>query len=383
MRELESWIKAYLEYTETQESPELFHVWIAISVLATTLGRNVWIDRGFYKIFPNHYIVIIAASAECRKSVAVRIGMSLLEKAELVEIGAERITNAALWKWLDEARQRDRKSEILLFSDELGLTLSKDEAQKGVISTLTRAYHCPDLLINKTKTAGIDHVELCCVNILAATTPTDFADIIPGAATGTGFSSRLHTVSQENPRPRSAILIKSLDLESKLINDLKHIRKLGGEVKLTVDAWDWWQHWYEKDMKFPENEMLDSFYGRKHDYVLKLGMLLSLSEQDELVIHKVDLTRALLFLDQLESFMGATYSLIGSNPYLLHADKIVKQLGKAGGVLSRSQLLQRNSRQIGAEELTRIMLHLQAAELIEKPEGPIGGTTYRLKGGKK
>ncbi len=384
MRELESWIKTYLEYTESQESPELFHVWIAISVLATALGRNVWIDRGFYKIFPNHYIVIIAASAECRKSVAVRIGMSLLEKAGIVEIGAERVTNAALWKWLDEAKGKGGKSEIFLFSDELGLTLSKDEAQKGVISTLTRAYHCPDRLINKTKTAGVDCVEMCCINLLAATTPADFSGIIPGAATGTGFTSRLHSVFQEAARPRSATLVKSRILESQLINDLRHMRKLEGEVKLTTDAWDWWKHWYEKEMTFPENELLDSFYGRKHDYVLKLGMLLSLSEQDDLIIHMGDLTRALIFLDQLEAFMGETYSLIGSNPYLMHADKVERQLRRAGGALSRSQLLQKNSRQIDAEELTRIMLHLQAAEIVEKPEGGgTGGTLYKLKEGKK
>lgn len=382
MRCLDNVILAFLNYVSMQESPELFKTWTAISVMSATLGRNVWIDRGFYRIFPNHYIILLAASAECRKSVIARIGMDLLTKAKIIEIGAERITNAALWQWLDEAREKTGKSEIFIFSDELGLSLSKEETQKGVISTLTRAYHCPDLLINKTKTAGVDQVENCCINILAATTPTDFAAIIPGASTGTGFTSRLHSAYQEIPCPRRAELIKDKELEKRLIQDLQHIRALKGEIAIEPDAWAWWKHWYEKELKFPENELLDSFYGRKHDYVLKLGMIVSLSEQDELVVRKKDLTRALPLLNQLESFMGDTYSMVGGEPYLLHADRVVKQLLKAGGKLSRSEILQRNSRQIGAEELTRIMLHLQAAETVQSQM--VGGKTiYLLKGGKK
>jgi len=100
------------------------------------------------------------------------------------------------------------------------------------------------------------------------------------------------------------------------------------------------------------------------------------------VIHVGDLTRALLFLDQLESFMGATYSLIGSTPYLLNTDKVEKQLQRAGGSLSRSQILQRNSRQIDADEMTKIMIHLQAMEKVQIEY--VGKTTmYKLKGGGK
>lgn len=372
------WIPAYLDYTAPQESPELFHFWVAITVLATTLGRNVWIDRGFYKIWPNHYTVLVAASALCRKSIAVGIGRGLLEKAEIIEVDSERITDAALWQWMGEQAAKTGKAELLLFSDELKNTLSPDEARQGVVTTLTRVYHCPEIVKNRTKGSGVDVVENACVNILAATTPTDFSIIIPGASTGTGFTSRLHTVYQSTSRHRKAELIKDYEMEVKLINDLQHIRKIEGEIKLLPEAWDWWKDWYENKFKLPESELLDSFYGRKHDYVLKLGMILSLSEQDTLFIRRKDVVRALAFLDQLESWMPYTLSLLGSEQYLLDADKVVLQIERAGGKITKSKLLQLNWRKIGEEELSKIVSHLQAADrIVAKLAGPT--TWYEIK----
>ena len=41
-----NWIYKYLEYTEGQESPTKFHVWSAVSAIASTLARNAWMYRG-------------------------------------------------------------------------------------------------------------------------------------------------------------------------------------------------------------------------------------------------------------------------------------------------------------------------------------------------
>ena len=42
----------YLKYTTEHESPEDFHAWVAMSLIAVTIGRNVWLDRGFYRLYP-------------------------------------------------------------------------------------------------------------------------------------------------------------------------------------------------------------------------------------------------------------------------------------------------------------------------------------------
>ena len=376
----ESWLSTYLKYTEGQESPELFHLWTGISVLATTLGRNVYLDRDFYKVFPNHYIILLAASAECRKSVAVGIGKDLLERAKIGNISSERITNAGLFTQLGDLGKKFGAAELLIFADELRLFLSTEETHKGVITTLTRLFTCPDYLENKTKTAGVDYLINTCVNVLAATTPADFAEVIPGASLGSGFVPRLHVIHQEIPRPRKAELRKDPLLEAYLVEDLKQIRKLAGIYSFGPGAWDWWKNWYENVMEFPEDETLNGFYGRKHDYVLKLGIILAASERDELVLEKQDLKRALLFLDQIESFMGRAYKSVGTTMVVRNAERVLRQLRKHDGPMKRSEVLHLNSNRLDSQELSEVVRYLEESDEIDTVPGQGGrGVVYKVR----
>jgi hypothetical protein len=379
------WIESYLDYTKTQESPEIFHFWIAVSVLAATLGRNVWIDREQYKLYPNHYVIILAGSAVCRKSIAVKMGNRLLGKAEITNGGAEKITNAALWLWLHEEAERTGKSEIFIFSDELGLSLNKEEATKGVIQTLTRFYTCDDYVKNKTKISGVDEVRLSCVNILAATTPKDLAEIIPISAMGTGFTSRLHIIYAKSARFRRAKLTRDKELEAALVNDLQHIRQLSGEMIIQPDAWDWWENWYEKEydseVKGDGDEGIDSFHARKQDHILKLGIVLSLAKQDLLVVTKDDLMRSYEFVTMVEKNLPNIYGMIGKVPSANHADRILNQLRNKGGEMRRSELTHANWSRLSAGELDEVMKKLvNAHDVIAEFDNSSKTTIYKLKG---
>ena len=74
-------IESYMAYTSGQESPTDFHYWTAVSTLSSAVGRNVWLDRGYYKLYPNHYVILVAGSALSRKSSAINIGIRILRKA--------------------------------------------------------------------------------------------------------------------------------------------------------------------------------------------------------------------------------------------------------------------------------------------------------------
>ena len=93
------WLEKYLEYTEDQESPSIFHLWVGLSLISAVLGRRVWIDRGYYFLFPNLYVVLVAGSARARKSTALGIGVGLLKKAGVdVNIISQKITPEAFIK---------------------------------------------------------------------------------------------------------------------------------------------------------------------------------------------------------------------------------------------------------------------------------------------
>ena len=378
MRNCTNWLASYLTYTQEQESPELFHTWSGISVLATVLGRRVWFDRKFYNIYPNHYVVLVAKSAECRKSVAVGIARSILEKAGGVYITADRITNAGLWQFMGRLTEKYGHSPFLIWADELGLFLSKEETHKGVITTLTRIYTCPEQVVNETKVSGVDHALKVCPNILAATTPSDLSEIIPPGATTKGFTPRIHMVYQDKPRAKIADIQKDETLESQLVTDLQHISTLSGPFTWTLEAHAWWKRWYEVEMPAAPSEEMDGFYGRKHDFVIKLGMVISASENDSLVLSKDDLTRALTLIDQLEAFMPTAYRSVETSPATIHFDRILRQIQRRGGEVTKSQLLHDNWNKMDAKGLEDVMYSLESALKVDI--AVVGRTTtYKLR----
>ena len=100
-----NWIESYLKCTEGQESPTLFHLWVAITVLAAALRRNVCIRMGHFKIYPNFYTILVSPSGTCRKSTAISIGDGFLRHVDGINIFRTKLTPEALLTFLKEEAQ--------------------------------------------------------------------------------------------------------------------------------------------------------------------------------------------------------------------------------------------------------------------------------------
>ena len=59
-RNFPNWQEAYLEYAQHSEAPALMHFWTSVSCIAACLQRRCWIDMGYFRWYPNHYIVFVA-----------------------------------------------------------------------------------------------------------------------------------------------------------------------------------------------------------------------------------------------------------------------------------------------------------------------------------
>jgi len=65
-----NWLDTYLEYTAFQEAPLKFHMWTGLSTLASVLQRKVKLPRGYFNIFPNLYVALVAPSGFTKTSAA-------------------------------------------------------------------------------------------------------------------------------------------------------------------------------------------------------------------------------------------------------------------------------------------------------------------------
>src|SRR5882762_4893438 len=91
----DSFLDLYMEYTQLQESPERFHLWTGITILAAAMGRKCYLDKGYYRLYPNLFVILVAGSAKCRKSTGVNIGIDLV-KALLPDIPSIKVISGKI-----------------------------------------------------------------------------------------------------------------------------------------------------------------------------------------------------------------------------------------------------------------------------------------------
>src|SRR3989337_970443 len=86
------WLHEYLQYTLWSEAPAALHFFVACSVLGAVVGRKAWFSKGYYKVYPNHQIILVAPTGKCRKTSALNLGLGLLRSVEGLNIIADKIT---------------------------------------------------------------------------------------------------------------------------------------------------------------------------------------------------------------------------------------------------------------------------------------------------
>ena len=139
-----SWLDTYIEYTRNQESPTSFHEWSALCLLSAAVGRNVWIPRIKYTIFPNIFVILVAGSAKCKKSTAIKIGERILKSTtEPPMIFAQRVTTEALINSLEMNKVEGQCAGIII-ADELSVFMAAGSKESGIIPMLTTLYDSPD-----------------------------------------------------------------------------------------------------------------------------------------------------------------------------------------------------------------------------------------------
>ena len=315
----ETWLDAYRRYTSKQESPEDFHFWIGLTMLSAALRRRVYIDRGAYKVYPNQYILLLAESASCRKSVAMGLGLRLIETLKEIRSVHERCTVEGLIDLMESGNVYESEikpgrimydGSALIHADELSNLFSKATYITDLVSFLTAAYTSSATLGFLTRNKAYKIVRAPCPTLLAGTTPEQLGEIFPLMSLSSGFMGRLILVrgkrGRREPRP-----IIEMDLIRPLIEDLRHITKLEGEVVLTEDCENYYDKWY-RSLDEPTNVESAPFFERKHDHTLKLAMLLSISESDEMIITKKHLDLAISVIDQIELNIPHAVRMVGA-----------------------------------------------------------------------
>lgn len=342
-----NWLDGYLRYTRYQESPEVFHKWIGISILSAALDRRVWLERrGFgvtwYKIYPGQLMCVLIGTSGIKKTTALDIGLKFLKHINIPIIRGKSSAEAFL---------NDLKNDphAVVYAPELSVFLSKQTYAEPIIDILLELADAKDIFRFKTLKGGEVIVNEPCVTLIGATTPTGLGDSLPAKSHSSGFLGRLIIVyanktDRFNPLTDvedtdiTAVEVAEMQqLEAKLKNRLAEIAKMAGPFRFGADGRKWFDEFYLRWVNSPMGRE-EGYPQRRPDHLLRTAMVLQLSESDDKILSEKVLVKAHEYLLEIEDKIESATMYIGGAS-IKEKDKVLAVLRKAGGEMTLSQLL--------------------------------------------
>ena len=382
----DSYIENYLKLTAKHEFPDDFARWVAVATVGFAVGRNVYLNPGYGNIYPNHYIVLVAGSGACRKGAAVGFGRKLIRAAigDRVDrlfvpgkIYPEALIRALNKRVEDPFIKGPEKHLVyrptMLFSPELGSFLSKGMQSMGMPDLLTEIYDCPDEHEHITKNSGVDHLKDVHVSLLGATTPKWMQENMTPSIFGEGFISRTILVYADKPKLKAAFIDvddEMIKLRDKLIDQLRVISALKGEIKLTDEARQEYSNWYMSRGEGSDIETESGFYEREHDHILKLAMVFSISADAGMEIHPPHIKAAVHFLQQVRGNMHIALAGAQADPAQRNTMRVlstIKTHGGANGITARD-LGRRLFNYMDPETIQQSLVALRQTGMVESQQ---------------
>lgn len=375
-RILPNWILSYLAYTHSNEAPEEFHLWMALTAIAGVLRRNVFFDMGYFTVYPNLFTILVSPAGRCKKSTAMRISREFIRKVDGINFTSDSISRERLIQDLSQCL-KDDQSPMTAYSSEFASMLTTSGMDMVVF--LTDIYDSPSEWSHKTKMGGTQKIIAPFLNLAGGTTPDWIARSLPLDTVGIGLTSRILFVYHDTPRkrpPRPKLSPEQIKLGELLTFDLRTISTLQGEFKMTDEANAAFDSWYEERLDNPNttgDPRLNGYFERKPVHVLKVAMIISAAKHHDLMITVEDLEQTWALLAATEAKMPKVFAAVGKNVLAFDLMQIAEAIVAAGPKgITEKELMTRFVHNVRKEELTEILGTLVTMKAISLNQGPPG-----------
>lgn len=372
-------LKDIIKLAENQEAADLSYLWAGLSCIAAQLARNVYIPFGNGKIYPNLYVMFVGDPGK-RKSTAIKDLKKRIKAAGYQNICGDKVT---MQKYLlDLAGVGEGSiegSNITEFN--LGITLgtndyvesyiNQDEFSDFIginnypfISLLGNFWDIDEPYVYRTKNGQSIEIPSPIVNILGATTPSQFNTIFPPAISEQGFLSRLIIVNiPESKRKIARPMPSDASVIEKVVDGLKAVRKLSGELVMSDAVWDKLEEIY-LSWKPIEDTRFAHYSTRRHTQLLKLCILATCSRYTiEMSVDDVIFANTLLSFT--EHFMPQALGQFGKNKDGDVSSKIITYLKSTfPQAKSVAEIIKPVSTEIKVQELMALLNSLVLADKI-------------------
>lgn len=309
-RKLESWVDAFVAYTDPIPSPEIFRRWAGLATLAAAIERKMWVHTFGRDLFPNLYVVLVGGPA-AGKTFAIDIAQDLFDELKEHKKAKSNLSRAALMDQLNNAERRivittnippvTMFNSLFIASNELSVLLPAYDPE--MLSVLTDIYDCKRYGEAK-RTQKIEiNIAKPQFNILAGTTPSFLNEFMHEGAWDQGFISRVMMVYSGYADRKDPFGKLTLDekLKGALLSDLNDIAKYYGKLTFNADAATALREWHMAGGEpAPTHPRLRYYNSRRTAHLLKLCTLASADRGDSYEITMVDYLRAQNWMSEVE-----------------------------------------------------------------------------------
>lgn len=392
-----SFLQNYRTFCSGNEANPTYHIFSGLSALSAITQRRIWIDQGYFKIFPNLYIVLVGPAGG-RKTTAMDIAAGLIEKLGTVPFTTDCVTKEKLIMDIRaEERTVDGMPEIYkkdgmhvvsptaLFLTELSDFLGPSSV--GMINFLTAVYD-RSVYVYKTKNKGSEKLVGPYLTILACTTPEWITTYLRSDVISGGFSRRtLFVYEWEEGRriPWPTVTPDMIIAYDAALSHCRRIQQLAGPMKWSDDAKKFYEEWYI-NLKIPNDDTIRGYYKSKHIQLLKIAMLLSLAESTDMILRRSHLEFGLDLLKLAETNLVKVFQGMGRNELHAVANKALDYLRNTESreieldgrkqpckVMFEKQLKALLYKDAGGRDIDDIISHLVSTDKIRKATITQGG----------
>jgi hypothetical protein len=291
-----NWLEQILLETEEAEAPRSFFFWSALAAISAVVKNKVYLDRYFYKLYPNVYIFLVAKSG-LRKGIPIAMAKALVKEVDNTRVISGRNSIQGIIKDLSITVTTPGKPPLrdacgFIVSGEFSTVLIRDPEALTILTDLHDGHYNPEWK-NTLKGTGVEELKGVNITVLGAVNQTHFKDMISQKEVTGGFIARTMIVEEVKRATKNPLVDKPenvLDVK-KLADHLKKLALLEGEFKWDAEAKEAYRKWY---MAWTPEDREDKTgtANRIHDQILKVSMLLSLARGTDLVITPPDLAMA-------------------------------------------------------------------------------------------
>jgi hypothetical protein len=368
-----SFIDSVLKYTIGSESPRRYYYWSSLVAIASVLKDQVYLDKFYYKLYPNIYVLLVGRSG-LRKGPPINLAQALVREVNNTRIYAGRvsiqgvITDLAKSKTKEGGGPPQMDSAGSLFASEFASFLVSDPQALTILTDLYDGHYNPEwtYMLKNSPNASLKRP---CVVLFGATNEVNMKDVIPDNAIGGGFIARTFIIYADKKSVANSLTDRpeiTFPYQG-LIDELKEIARCKGEMKWSVRGKALYNEWYTQFQTIETEEDTTGTMERLHDHILKTAILISIARKRDMILEYEDLDEAIRACkDFVPGAKRIAISQVGKSVSAPGTAVLLRELiTRKEHEITRTEALKKHWQHFDNFELDRIAESLFAQKAIE------------------